>query len=159
MIHDVSVIENIISNNERKKLIVDCQDYLRDLGEDYPGLQTHANLHEHYEFFDVIVKITERVSKILKKDLKPERSWINCDGGYVDHLCWHNHKGFDYSMVYYMKTQPILRNSGTLFSKKFVRAPQNSAIVFPSFLDHTAPTYKFFPWIMRYTLAIDFKCV
>ena len=158
MRYEVSVIENIISNNERKKLLVDCQDYLHDIGEDFPGLQTQANLHNHYEFFDVIVKMTERVSKVVKKDLKPARSWVNCDGGHTKNLYWHNHKGYDYSMVYYMKTQPLLRNSGTLFANKFVRVPQNGAIIFPSFLDHTAPTY-IFPWTRRYTLAIDFKCV
>ena len=55
--------------------------------------------------------------------------------------------------VYYIKTLPFF-NSGTLFEDGFVRAPQNSMIIFPAHLLHTTPKYPF-PFIDRYVMSID----
>ena len=73
---------------------------------------------------------------------------------------WHNHyrdyPGFDnstHSVVYYMKTFPFFSN-GTLFEKHgFVKAKQNSLMVFPSHWNHSTPGSIF--RFKRYTMAFD----
>ena len=55
--------------------------------------------------------------------------------------------------VYYIKTLPFF-SSGTLFEDGFVRAPQNSMIIFPAHFLHATPTYPF-PFIDRYVLSIN----
>ena len=59
-------------------------------------------------------------------------------------------------MVYYMKTTPFL-NSGTLFrdesKSEFLRAPQNSLILFDPRVEHSPPA-SFLPF-QRYSLVMD----
>ena len=55
--------------------------------------------------------------------------------------------------VYYLKTLPFFSN-GTLFEDGFVRAPQNSMIIYPSTVLHATPMYPF-PFIDRYVMSID----
>ena len=154
------VIKNVLKKNERKQLIKDCQPFLIDGKElskrfskgKYPGKQTLDNLHRHYPF---ILPLSHMISLISKElnigHLKVEKAWVNwCDG--KDNV-WHHHIPFDYSVVYYMKTFPLL-NSGTVFTDEgFIRCPQNSLIVFPSHLVHSVPKYRF--GFSRYTLAMD----
>ena len=47
--------------------------------------------------------------------------------------------------------------SGTQFRGEFVKAPQNSLIVFPSHLYHAAPRGMLF--LERYSLALDLKMI
>ena len=53
-------IHNVLSNQERKKLIKDCQPLLQDLGEEYPGKQTNSLLHFELEFVSVMKKILDK---------------------------------------------------------------------------------------------------
>ena len=67
-------------------------------------------------------------------------------------IFYHQHTS-DYSCVYYIKTLPYF-NSGTLFKDYgFVRAKQNSLILFPSHLYHSTPGSIF--RFKRYTMAFD----
>ena len=79
--------------------------------------------------------------------------WVNLTNGNKDIIAWHNHTS-DYTLVYYMKTFPFFSN-GTLFREPigFVKAPQNSLILFPGRLEHTAPSSLF--RFSRYTVAIN----
>ena len=54
--------------------------------------------------------------------------------------------------VYYIKTQPYFDN-GTEFEHGVIKTPQNSLLLFPASLNHTAPTSPF--RFDRYTMALD----
>tara|TARA_R100000008_G_C3541751_1_gene145167 strand:+ start:69 stop:563 length:495 start_codon:yes stop_codon:yes gene_type:complete len=156
-------IKNVLKNKERKKLIKDCQPYLLTeeellkmfpFNKQYVEKQTLSNLHTYPQFVPVFEHMLNLIIKKLKvPKLQLIKSWINCLNG-KDTLM-HNHVPFDYSVVYYIKTFPFL-NNGTFFKNYgLVRCPQNSLIVFPSYLDHSNPSYRL--GLTRYTLAMDLK--
>ena len=159
-------IHNVLSNDERKKLIKDVQPFLMDseqLGkyynnpDGYPGKQTISHLHQQPEFFSVIKKIEDIIKKEIDLDLKVEKSWVKCSNSDTQ-LNWHSHYPNDnvsFASAYYLQTLPFVGN-GTLFEDGFVRAPQNSMIIFPAHLLHKPPTNPF-PFIGRYVMGIDFK--
>tara|TARA_B100001250_G_scaffold88920_1_gene73719 strand:+ start:1403 stop:1906 length:504 start_codon:yes stop_codon:yes gene_type:complete len=157
-------IHNVLSNQERKKLIKDIQPFLMDgeqLGKYYntslsfPGKQTIADLHQQPEFFSVIKKIEDIIKKEIDLDLKVEKSWIKYSNSNTQ-LNWHSHYPQDnvsFASVYYLQTLPFVGN-GTLFEDGFVRAPQNSIIIFPAHLLHTTPK-NLFPFIDRYVMSFN----
>ena len=153
-------IHNVLSSKERKKIIKDIQPFLMDgeqLGkyynnpDGYPGKQTISHLHQQPEFFSVIKKIEDIIKKEIDLDLKVEKSWVKCSNSDTQ-LNWHTHH-CAYASVYYMKIPLPFFSNGTLFKDGFVRAPQNSMIIFPAHLLHTTPTNPF-PFIDRYVMSI-----
>ena len=172
---DIHVFNNIFSKEEREKLIFDVQPLLQDgkyisakeFGGDgvyQEGFEwfkiTNPTLHLHSSFTSAHDRIIEVVKDELGLDLRVVRSWINLSDGRNIKRVWHNHHresyGFDnseYSMVYYIKTFPFFSN-GTLFKNEgFVKAKQNSLIIFPSHLDHSTPGSIF--RFKRYTMPFD----
>ena len=154
------IIKDIFNKEQRLKIIKDVQPLLVDgrkidiyyqLGGRTPGRQTHATLHLHPTFQPILYYIKNVVNKRTKLDLEVDRAWINWTNGKNKDRCWHIHN-CDYSLVYYIKTFPFFQN-GTLFEDGFITAPQNSLLIFPSHLKHTAPSSPL-P-IGRYTLAMD----
>jgi hypothetical protein len=154
------IVKNILTHKERKKLIKDCQPHLLDseeLGRRYPGIkypgkQTHEKIYNISYFQDPINKILRTVVKTVKEDLVLHRVWINCTTGKDEDALWHHHIPMKWSCVYYMKTIPFV-DSGTLFKDGFMRAPQNSLIIFPANLYHRPPTSPF--RFKRYSMALD----
>ena len=81
-------IHNVLSNDERKKLIKDVQPFLRDskqiniqennssMEKYYPGKQSSADLHLSTEFVPVMKKILDKIKKEIKLDLEICRSWV-----------------------------------------------------------------------------------
>ena len=161
-------IHNVLSNQERKKLIKDIQPFLMDgeqLGKYYntslsfPGKQTIADLHQQPEFFSVIKKIEDIIKKEIDLDLKVEKSWIKYSNSNTQ-LNWHSHYPQDnvsFASVYYLQTLPFVGN-GTLFEDGFIRAPQNSMIIYSSTVLHATPKYPF-PFIDRYVMSIDLNFI
>ena len=153
------LIINILTDNERKKLIKDCQPYLLDseqlkkkFGGDYPGKQTESNLHYISCFKDPIDKILYKIKNELKQDLGIQKAWINWTNGNPQDIGWHTHPYAKFSAVYYM----TLHNCGTQFEDSFVETELNSLLVFPSDLLHTAPASRFkYNRYERYTMALD----
>ena len=157
-------IHNVLSNKERKKLIKDVQPFLMDgeqLGKYYntsdsfPGKQTISHLHQQPEFFSVVKKIEDIIKKEIDLDLKVEKSWVKCSNSDTQ-LNWHSHYPNDnvsFASAYYLQTLPFVGN-GTLFEDGFVRAPQNSMIIFPAHLVHTTPK-NLFPFIDRYVMSLN----
>ena len=144
---------NVLSNQERKKLIKDCQPLLQDLGEEYPGKQTKCGLHLHPDFLSPIKDMVRIIFKETGLDLVvADMAWINWTNGSKKDVAWHTHE-CDYALVYYIKTPLPFFSNGTLFEDGFVRAPQNSMIIFPAHLIHTAPSSPF--RFDRYTMAIN----
>ena len=157
-------IHNVLSNKERKKIIKDIQPFLMDgesLGKYYntsdsfPGKQTISNLHQQSEFVSVIKKIEDIIKKEINLDLEVTKSWVKYSNSNTQ-LNWHSHyplQRASFVCVYYLKTLPFFSN-GTLFEDGFVRAPQNSMIIFPSHLVHTTPKYSF-PFMDRYVMSLN----
>ena len=153
------VIKNIFTNDERKKLLEDVKPLLVDgpaLAAFYnfgslPGKQTHDTLQLHPDFKSTINYMVELVSKEMGKKFILDKAWANWTNGDKKDICWHTHP-CDYSVVYYMKTFPLFSN-GTLFRDGLVKAPQNSILVFPANLDHTAPSSPL--RFDRYTMALN----
>ena len=160
----VKVIKNVLSNEERKKLIEDVQPLLVDghtLAIYYnrrslPGRQTHATLHLHPDFIPTLNYMAEVVSKEMGEKLEVIDAWANWTNGAKKDINWHTHSDIDYAAVYYMKTFPLFSN-GTLFRDGLVKAPQNSILVFPAKVEHTAPPSPL--RFERYTLSMNLNIV
>ena len=161
----IRVIHNVLSDRERKKIITDVQPFLMNNEQMnvrfnnnifYPGKQTSHLLHLELEFIFVIKKMLDKILKETNLDLKIYRSWVKWSNGKENQMNWHSHypsHPVRAVAVYYIKTLPFF-NSGTLFEDGFVRAPQNSMIIFPAHLLHTTPKHPF-PFIDRYVMSID----
>ena len=169
---EIQLIDNIISDEERERLIEVSKPLLVSGAElarmsgikiEYPGSQTLSNLHRNPEFDYLHNEIMRRIKKETGMDLEIVKSWVNWTNGRKKDVNWHLHH-CSYALVYYMKNLPIL-NNGTIFyivinkkkRKKFVKASQNSVMLFPGNVLHTAPSS--FLRSDRYTLAcnLEFK--
>ena len=156
------LIKNVLSNKERKKLIKDSQQFLMDGDEmgkmvnksiTWPGKQTLEHMYLLPSFGPIIYRMLNLIKESLKEDLIVTYAWINWTNGKKEDLCWHDHPSY-YSAVYYMQTFPFFSN-GTLFEDGLVKAPQNSLLVFPSRLQHTAPSSPL--RFERYTMALELE--
>ena len=164
---NIHIIENVLTDDERKKLIEDSIPLLlssEEMGEihkgrRYPGKQTFADLHLDSKFRSVVYKMLNIIFEKTGLILDVSSVWVNLTNGNKDIIAWHNHTS-DYTLVYYMKTFPFFSN-GTLFEEPmgFVKAPQNSILVFPAKLRHTAPPSPFPFRFRRYTMAMDLNIV
>jgi hypothetical protein len=159
------IINNILTNKERRKLIRDANDDLLDWNMIngatkkyfYPGKQTaptdyNENIAKKYNWAHIIFK--DRIDNYMNWDCNIIKSWINWTNGNKKDINWHSHYDSPYSAVYYMRTLPFF-SDGTLFRDGFVKVPQNSLLIFPSHLEHTAPT-SVIPF-SRYTMAFEVK--
>ena len=156
---NIHLIKNILKEEERKKLIKDCKPLLLDLGPDFPGKQSQP-LRPKLSFWQPELQF-ERIHKIflshaenvIKESLEWDISWFFFTKGKIKNNHWHNHP-VDYAGVYYMKTFPFFSN-GTLFKDRFIKAPQNSLLIFPGHLYHTAPSSPL-PFD-RYTMSLNWN--
>ena len=162
----IKIVKNVLTNKERKKLIEDAKPYLIDgedldrLGMENPywffcGKQTTASDFEDIPAFkDSINKILTKIRKKIDKDLIIDRAWVNWTNGKKKDMGWHTHWAFPYAAVYYMKTFPFFSN-GTLFEDGLTKAPQNSVLIFPGYLNHTAPSSPL--RFDRYSMAFNLR--
>ena len=151
----IYLIENVFTNQERQKLIKDSQPLLlENLGEQYPGRQTWSDLHENPKFKSSISHILRVVYKTTGLNLVITKSWVNWTNGKKKDIEWHRHPS-QYSLVYYMKIPLPIFSNGTLFKNGLFKVPQNSMIVFPGSMEHSAPSSPF--RFDRYSLAMELK--
>ena len=178
MSSEIKIINNIFTEEQRKKLIDDVQPLILDGIKvsnfyGYVGYQegfnlykiTHNTLHLHLNFdwaFDIIFsKVNELGFNFRKKDVKS--SWMNSTNGSQNkkNFKWHDHRrSGDYVVVYYMKMFPFFSN-GTLFKKYgLVKAKQNSLLFFPSHLYHSTPSsplrFERYSWSINLNTPKDF---
>ena len=153
-------ILNVLSNKDRKKFIKDIKPFVKvHVNENnitFTGKQTLSNLHEQPMFASLMNNIIDKIKKEIKLNLEIRRSWVKWSNGKEEQMNWHHHyvyKDTSFAAVYYLKTIPFF-SSGTLFKDGFVRAPQNSMIIFPSHVLHTTPRHPF-PFIDRYVMGMD----
>ena len=150
------IINNVLTNKERKDLIKFSQPYLKNFGPDYPGKQTDGDISKYFPFKDIHYKILSICTKKLKLSLEISRSWINLTNGRKGETYWHNHPSV-YTLVYFIQTLPFF-NSGTLLREKFIRVKQNGIVLFPGKTEHAAPSYPF-PFFDRYSLAMELNII
>jgi len=148
----MKLYKNILLETERKKLLKFCKTKLKNLGPDWPGLQSKNNLNIYPEV-DLFNKLL--VSKYVK-GCSIQHQWVNYTEGNI--INWHNHPISKLSAVYFLKNPD---NLGTIFRNEkysydkitFTRCPQNSLLVFDSKKIHSQPCSP--KKIKRYTIAID----
>ena len=160
---DFYIVNDIFTNEVRKKMVKDVNPLLltnEQLHQQYnydkwhPGKQTINTLYKQPTFklqIEYLINVAQEVTQ-LKFGL--HGAWVNWTNGKKKDINWHNHSRYDYTLVYYLKTFPFFSN-GTLFRKPigFIKASQNSMLVFPGHIDHTAPTSPF--RFNRYSLAME----
>ena len=162
----IKIVKNILTNKERKQLIkyskplllTGEQLNLRKGPLEYPpSKQTLANLHKNDKFKPVIRKLLHRIAIEMGPGLElvTDKIWVNWNSGKKEEQCWHTHVS-EYALVYYIRTVPFF-NSGTQFKHKFVRAPQNSLMIFSGDMEHTVPSYPFY--FGRYTLSMEINII
>ena len=158
---DRQLIKNIFTDAERKHLLKyaiprlisgDELSKRSSSGGFFPGKQTDGNLHQIPVFIPAHNIFLKRIREDIGIHCIILRSWVNLTNGYKKDIGWHTHNA-DLSAVYYIKTPLPFFSNGTLFRERMIRSPQNSMLIFPSHLDHTAPTCPF--RFDRYTLAMD----
>ena len=151
----IDVVNDIFSKEERKKCLKDLQPLLVKF-PNCPGKQTHPTLHLHPQFTSLIERMLELTIKSTGEDLEILNAWGKQSDGKKNKMNWHIHAwdGCLYSCVYYLKV-PFFMANGTLFKEKFIRAPQNSLLIFSSNLEHTTPSHPF--GIQRYIISANFK--
>ena len=145
----MKVYKNILSQKEKLKLLKFAKKVVKDLGDNFPGLQSPSNLHQYKELNYFLDKINPYI-----KNYTIIKCWANQSTG--DYLCWHNHEAYDISIVYYLKNKSKI---GTIFKKKgnevmVLKCPENSMCIFDSKLIHSVPCHL--PE-ERYSIAIDLK--
>ena len=104
----IKVIKNVLTNEERKKLLEDVQPllvdgesiYLGDFNKSYPGKQTHPTLHLHPDFIPTLNYMVELVSKEIGKNLTLHSASAKWTNGKRKDINWHIHSGIDYAAVY-----------------------------------------------------------
>jgi|TARA_R100000455_G_C6173159_1_gene53825 hypothetical protein len=143
----MKVYKNILLEKERLEILKFVKTKVKDLGPNFPGLQSSPNLHQHKELKILINKI-----KNITKGYLIEKCWANFSNG--DYICWHNHSYCDKSIVYYLKNK---LNIGTMFKKEghnvqVSKGLQNSLLIFDSNLTHSAPCHLSEE---RYSIAFD----
>ena len=141
------VYKNILSERERLKTLEFVKTVVKDLGPNFPGLQSMPNLHEYKELKELLNK-----TKKIIKGYAIQKCWANFSNG--DYISWHNHLDCDKSLVYYLKNKSKV---GTMFKEeghkvKISPGLENSALIFDSSLTHSVPCHLFEE---RYSIAFD----
>ena len=155
------LIKNLLSRKIRKEFIKKTDPLLLHINDYpdrvYPGKQTKPDLHLNSDPFvrDVIMHIANSAAMTLETQVELESSWVNWTNGKKKDINWHIHNA-DYALVYYMKILPFFDN-GTLFKHEFIKVSQNSALIFPAAMTHTAPSCPFH--FDRYTLAMNLNII
>ena len=156
----ILLTKDVLTEYQRKGLLKDLKPFLKDFGPNWPGRQSNSDLHLCSQFDGIFKQFLLIAEKVVVKKLRwgagnGTVSFFNETYGRKEDMYWHSHPS-DFSGVYYIKTFPFFSN-GTLFRDGFFKAPQNSLIIFPSYLKHTAPSSPL-PF-KRYTMGLNFMKV
>lgn len=153
--NNIKIFYNIFTNSERNKILEQFKPLLTKI-QDFPGLQTYANLHhvckENDFYIDPFIKIKQR-TKIKNSIFK---SWVNYTDSELEYVSWHDHISSPFNMTcVYMLENPEKIGTWFLVNDKVhkLKCPTNSLILFPTNLLHSVPGNIKKP---RYTLAVNF---
>jgi len=144
--------KNILTKEEQENLFNFAKDKVKNLGPNYPGLQSKNNLHTYKELSIFLEKIKKHINSI-----NISGCWVNYTNG--DHISWHNHTSSKYSLVYYLHNKD---NIGVMFRNmsntdyhliEYTEGLDNSMIIFDSSKIHSVPNSA--KKLNRYTLIMD----
>ena len=144
--------KNILTKEEQKNLFNFAKDKVKNLGPNYPGLQSKNNLHTYKELNIFLDKIKKHINSINILGC-----WVNYTNG--DHISWHNHPSSKYSLVYYLHNKD---NMGVMFKDtsnteydliEYTEGLDNSMVIFDSSKIHSVPNSV--KKLNRYTLIMD----
>jgi hypothetical protein len=148
--HGIVVHRNVLTEEERVKLLEDSKNHLKTVSPRHPGLQTHADLNKklYYENYLTLIKLLKRSGST-----NIHKCWVNYSEYGLGQTTWHKHE-CKLTSIYYLENP---ENIGTIFrhkGKEFrIDVPTNTLMIIPGSLEHTGPyTYVSNP---RYTLTID----
>ena len=136
---------------ERINILKFVKHKVKNLGEDFPGLQSDPNLHT-FEEFKIFI---EKIKKYLK-NYRIYRCWANYSCG--DYINFHNHpKPVVKSLVYFLENKnnlgPIfLEKRGSFLRVNMLECPENSLLIFDGNKDHSVPCHLKED---RYSIALD----
>ena len=148
-------IDNILDNKFRKSVLERSKKYLKsqeefDVDVVLPGKQTPPDLHMKLDYGPPLLIAIRKATGI---NFTIGKSWVNWTNGDKKDVCWHTHPDADYSAVWYLKTPLPFFNNGTLFKGGLFKSPQNSVLIFPADIIHTAPPSPL--RLDRYTLGMN----
>ena len=150
---DRFILNDCLTPQDRENLIRDCRPLLKRI-ENCIAYQTDAPIREYPQFETIHKKFDMLAEYYLKRELIPDKSWFIMTQGREDQVLMHYHP-VDYAAVYYINSPPSFKN-GTLFEEDgFIEAPENSMLLFPGHLRHTAPSFK--EDFERYTMSLNWN--
>ena len=144
--------KNILNKKEQKKLLNFAKNKIKNLGPDYPGLQSGSNLHTYKELNIFLEQIKKYINTY-----NITGCWANYTNG--DHICWHNHPSSKYSLIYYLHNKDAM---GVMFRNMsntdyhligYTEGLDNSMVIFDSSTIHSVPNSS--KKLNRYTLVMD----
>ena len=138
---------DILLEKERIKLLKEVKKSVKDLGPNFPGLQTSPVFHINKTMETLLKKI-----KPYHKKYDIVKCWANFGLGNI--IAWHNHPGSDVSMLYFLENKC---NMGPMFKKKeceveITKCPENSLLIYNSDILHSPPCHLLEE---RYSIAFD----
>ena len=152
----MEIYKDILSEEERRNILKFVKTKVKELGEDFPGLQSDPNLHTLKEF-KVFLK---RIKKYLN-GYKIQKCWANYSCG--DYISFHKHKAT--SMVYFLENKsnigPMFLEKSksrsplswdSLFQVNMSQCPENSLLIFDRDVIHSVPCHLKED---RYSIAIE----
>ena len=150
---DRFIINNCLTSQDRENLIRDCRPLLRKI-KGCPAYQTDAPIRLYPQFETIHKKFDNIAQNCLKRELTPDKSWFILTNGRKDEFLMHHHP-VDYAAVYYINSFPSFKN-GTVFEEDgFVEASENSMLLFPGHLFHSAPLFE--ENFERYTMSLNWN--
>ena len=144
----MKVYKNILLEKERLEILNFVKTTVKDLGPDFPGLQSSPDLHQYKELKILIDKIKDIID-----GYSIQKCWANLSHG--DFIYWHKHDASDKSIVYYLKSP---KNLGVMFAKnksgiEYTEGVENSLVMFDGSKEHSVPNSH--KKMDRYTIALD----
>ena len=138
---------NILDKKEQSNLLTYIKTTVKNLGPNFPGLQSSADLHLKNELRPFLKKIKKFI-----KNYSIKKCWANYTNG--NYISWHNHSS-KISVVYYLKNPNnlgvMLTNDGcNIF---YTKGEENSIIMFDSKIIHSVPNFHLKK--DRYTIALE----
>lgn len=135
--YNIIIHRNVLKEEERLILLEESKKHLKQLGDNFPGLQTDPDLHQRIQYEGYLI-----FHKLLKKIMFKSviKCWSNYSDSEFSDNVWHTHHFTKKTSIYYMENPEEL---GTLFrvnNKVFqINVPTNTLMIIPGNMEHNAP--------------------
>ena len=135
--YNIIIHRNVLKEEERLILLEESKKHLKQLGDNFPGLQTYPDLHQRIQYEGYLI-FHKLLKKIMFKSVV--KCWSNYSDSEFSDNGWHTHP-VKITSIYYMENPEGL---GTLFrhkGKEFrIDVPTNTLMIIPGNMEHNAPS-------------------